>query len=107
QTTVYSADHHSVLTATGTTNGTVSGPIQHLDFVDSFGNGVLSFPLFPYNLFVRSIYDAAGQPVQSIDELNRATTLTYDGLGRVSTRRLPDGATVTNSYNAGGGLIAM
>src|SRR5262249_38148990 len=55
QSTVFSADHHGVLTATGTTNGTVSGPILHRHLLDSFGNGVLSFSLLPNtNLFVRS-----------------------------------------------------
>ena len=47
-------------------------------------------------------YDNKGNLTQQIDELSRTNLYTLDGLDRVATITTPDGATVTNQYDADG-----
>jgi RHS repeat-associated protein len=115
--TLCSADHHRIDEVLGTSTGSLV-VITNTSFVDSFGNVVMKLNyLGPNNrdpnvspgdiYYSQSAYDAAGRLVSTTDELQRMTTLTYDGRGRVKTKKLGDGATATMFYNSEGGLTSM
>jgi RHS repeat-associated protein len=105
QTTSYASNHNSVTVTTGTG----SGAVKHTTFADTFGKSVLeqSFSSTTITNFTRSIYDVAGNLVESRDELDQPTTFAYDGLNRLKSRSLPDRATVNFSYNSEGSLLGM
>ncbi|HVU09418.1 MAG TPA: HYD1 signature containing ADP-ribosyltransferase family protein [Verrucomicrobiae bacterium] len=104
QTTSYSPDHHAVIVTVGTGGNAIS----RTTFLDSFYNPVLTqvYPNSTTNFAITS-YDLAERVATNQDELDQITSFTYDGLGRVSIKQLPDGATVVNSYNGEGGLTSM
>jgi RHS repeat-associated protein len=105
QTTSYSADSHSVTV----TAGSGGDAITKTTFLDSYYNPVLTqaYPNSITTNFTITSYDLDERVASSQDEVERITSFTYDGLGRVKTKQLPDGATVVNSYNGEGGLTGM
>lgn len=56
----------------------------------------------PTNRTTTFAYDAFGNRVRSTDGLGNATTLAYDGIGRMTSSTTPAGRTTTTSYNAFG-----
>lgn len=105
QTTAYSADFNSVTVTTGTG----ASAIRNTTFTDTLGDSVLeqSFPATGTTNFSRSVFDAAGNCMEQWDELGQVTTYTYDGLNRLSGKRLPDLAQISYSYNPEGSIAAM
>jgi YD repeat-containing protein len=114
--TAYSANHYGVTT----TNGSGSSAIVSTTYTDQDGNTVLSVRFLSGEgqgeggptEFDRYVFDAAGNRVasQRASRTNSQLTVwttngwTYDGLNRVKTATVRDGATTTFSYNASGNL---
>lgn len=99
QTTyAYSADHNAVTITEGTGGNAVSRTV----WTDTAGNTVIE--KFGDNSYRRSTVDAGGLVLASRDELGRETTFSYDGLGRLTGKLLPGGATEALGYDAAGNL---
>ncbi|HYG23704.1 MAG TPA: DUF6531 domain-containing protein, partial [Verrucomicrobiae bacterium] len=110
---LYSHDKHYVEEQIGTSAGSLQ-ILTNRTSLDSNGRVVATVRfLGPNNsqfnsaYVARTVFDAAGRTVAIFDEMGRETAITYDGLGRVKTKRLADGATVTHTYNGEGGLTSM
>ena len=105
QTFSYSPDGHAITSTIGTGFNAISKTV----ISDSYNNPVLTqtYPGSSTTNYSITIYDLAERVATNQDELGRITSLAYDGLGRVSTKILPDGATIANTYNGEGGLISM
>ncbi|MDF3056316.1 MAG: hypothetical protein K0R17_531 [Rariglobus sp.] len=105
-TYAYSADHQSVTV----TRGDPSAPEAHSKvrtFTDTLGRPVLTHLYRSDSAFdvTRSVYDLAGNLVESIDARRQSTLMTFDGFNRVKSTRLPDGAETTFAYDSLGNLI--
>ena len=92
----YSPDHHSVTTTRG-------DAISATTFTDTFGHPIL---VVQDSSFTRQVFDKNQNRVAAFDELGQATTHTYDGLNRLASTTLPDGATTTFDYDLAGNRIA-
>ncbi len=109
-TTAYAANHHSATI----TNGSGASAIVSTTYTDHDGNAVLSLRYPSANLveFDWQQFDSAGNRVAS-QQASRASSQvtvwttngwTYDGLNRVETAAVRDGATTTFSYDPLGSL---
>lgn len=108
--TAFAANHHSVTT----TNGSGAAAIISTTYTDNDGNTVLSLGYPSANVveFGWQEFDAAGNRVasQRSSRTNSQLTVwttngwTYDGLNRVKTATVRDGATTTFSYDNAGNL---
>lgn len=109
-TTAFAANHYSATT----TNGTGAAAIASTTYTDHDGNAVLSLRYPSANVveFDWQSFDAVGNRVasQQASRTNSQVTVwstngwTYDGLNRVRTATVRDGATTTFSYNSAGNL---
>lgn len=108
--TAYAANHHSFTT----TNGSGAAAIISTTYTDNDGNAVLSLRYPSANVveFDWQAFDVSGNSVASQHTSRTNSQLyvwstngwTFDGLNRVKTATVGDGATTTFSYNAGGNL---
>lgn len=108
--TAFAANHHSVTT----TNGSGAAAIVSTTYTDNDGNTVLllAYPSANVVEFGWQEFDAAGNRVasQRSSRTNSQLTVwttngwTYDGLNRVKTATVRDGATTTFSYDNAGNL---
>ncbi len=106
--TAYTADHHGYTV----TDGTGADAISTTIYTDTYGNPVLTIQ-YPWQGFLQytwTRYDRAGNRLQSdvfsSDSYYAWTesAWTYDGLNRVKTERVGDGATFTYNRDALGNV---
>ncbi|MEM7235238.1 MAG: hypothetical protein AAF517_23870, partial [Planctomycetota bacterium] len=78
------------------------------EFFDSTG-GLPDGPLTPSDPWVssRTLFDASGNPVKSVDDNLGVTTRTYDSLGRIKTTVDALGNTSTSFYDGSGNRIRV
>lgn len=93
----FSADHNSVTVTSGT-----QMPVSMTVATDTLGMPVVK--RFADGGFTLSRYDRLENLVSYRDELNQVTEFAYDGLYRLATKTLPDGAKVNYGYDALGNL---
>jgi RHS repeat-associated protein len=97
--TAYSPDHHSATL----TQGTGTGAIVTTTYTDPQRRPLLT--RFADGTYQRQTYDLAGLPAETRDPLSRLTTTTFDALGHLATRTLPDGHLTTFVHNPAGQLL--
>lgn len=98
---LYSPDHHAVTTIEGSSSG--GGAITNTVFTDVSGQPVLAVHPDGSESWAR---DAAGNATAYTDPLDRTTIRAFDGLNRLSSEELPDGATTTFLHDGLGSLTA-
>ncbi len=111
--TIYAANQHSLTTVAGSGSSAISSVV----FTDNDGHTALTlrYPNSGLTEYTWQAYDIAGNRAQlwECSVTNGLVTpwainvWTYDGLNRVSTETVRDGATTTNSYNAAGNLTSQ
>lgn len=109
---------NSVTSSVATTGYTIVRETDALDRVVKLsdnGTGTATLSDTPTRVLRCHTYDAAGRLMSSLDELCQSeatcypTTFTYDGLGRVTSKTLPDGSVAAMAYDeaAGACLISL
>lgn len=94
----YAADHRSVTR----TEGAGGDAVAITEYPDTRGQIVLT--RYSDGTFSRQSYDLGGLPDTFHDALARPTATTFDALGHLATRTLPDAHLTTFVHNAAGQL---
>lgn len=109
-TYAYDPTHHSVTQ----TNGSGTSAVATTSYTDNDGNEVLTlaYPASGVKHFTRREYDQAGNLKIAVVASSTNTSITvwstssftHDGLNRVKTQNVRDGAITTYEYDAGGNV---
>jgi|GEM_PF-2335775 len=86
---------------TTTANGTVVAYVRYER--DAAGNILKEYDAL--SNMVEHVYNAAGDPMATVDARGGVTTFYYDDAGRQHMTEFPDASTVKNTYDAGSRII--
>lgn len=97
----YADDHNSVTAISGDPNASGEFHTKTATFTDTLGKTVLVQKFSGASTYdvSRSVYDKAGNLIESIDEMDQPTRMEYDGRNRLAASILPDGARTEYAYD--------